>query len=116
MPTTAVLVGDMARSAYVKNQYSLINTYVVVNGMMITANARVTNCTVVELPESRDTIFDLLFEFSSNGGTLQRLHATYVFPAAGQNWSIELCSDENISIPAGTIRIGKRFIIKAYYR
>ena len=115
MPRTAVLIGDMAYTAYSRNQYSLANVHVVVNGALITASARVTNCRAEERPESRDTTFDLLFEFSSNGGTLQRLYAEYIFPAAGQNWGIYLCSDENISIPAGTVRIGKRFIIKAYW-
>jgi len=115
MPRTAIYIGDYACSAYNRNKYSLTNVYVVVNGVQITASARVTNCRAEQRPESRDTTFDLLFEFSSNGGTLQRLNAVYVFPAAGQNWGIYLCSDENISIPAGTVRIGKRFIIKAYW-
>ena len=116
MPYTAIVIGYLACEAYRMGLHSLANVYAVVNNTAITASARVTNCTVEERAESRDTIFDLLFEFSSNGGTLQRLHADYVFPAAGQNWAIALCSDENISIPAGTVRVGKRFIIRAYWR
>ena len=115
MPKIEVLTGNYACIAYRGNEASTANSYVVVNGQTVTASARITGCDFVRTADYLDTVIDILFEFSSNGGTLQRLHTTCVFPAAGQKWGIELCSDESIGIPAGTVRIGKRYIIRAYF-
>jgi hypothetical protein len=118
MPTVSPAGFRYFRELYNRGQLTITNAEVVVSGLRLSASASILAVNIVIGSDYEDLVVDFTVTFNTTvAGTLQEISIAVRGPAIGTVTPIlQFCSSENLTVPAGTVRVTKRFIIRWYTR
>jgi len=116
MPEFSTFGWNIITELYAGNKLSVSSAQVLVDAVAISASATILGISTNTGPGYEDVIIDFRVTFNAtSAGTLQQI-IIYVnaSPAYMPPVSMMFCSPENQPIPAGTVQITKRHIIRFY--
>jgi hypothetical protein len=118
MPTVSPAGFRYFRELYTRGQLTITNAEVVVSGLRISASASILSVSTAAESGYEDLIVDFVVTFNTSvAGTLQEISITVSGPSLkGVTPTIHFCSSEDLTVPAGTVRVTKRFIVRWYTR
>jgi hypothetical protein len=116
MPTVSPSGFRYFRELYTRGQLTIINAEVVVSTLRISASASILSVNTVAGSGYEDLIVDFVVTFNTTvAGTLQEISIVVRGPTIKSvTPTLQFCSSENQTVPAGTVRVTKRFIVRWY--
>lgn len=102
------------RELYSRGLLSIANAQVTVSGLTLSASASILAVNTVSGDNYEDLIVDFLITFNTSvAGTLQQISIAVKGPSInGVTPTMQFCSDENITVPSGSVKLTKRFIVR----
>jgi hypothetical protein len=116
MPTVSPAGFRYFRELYTRGQLTITDAQVVVSGLKISASASILSVNTAAGSNYEDLIIDFVVTFNTSvAGTLQEISITIRGPTIKSvTPMLQFCSSENSTVPAGTVRVTKRFIVRWY--
>jgi hypothetical protein len=118
MPVVSPVGFRYFRELHNRGQLTITNAQVVVSGLRISASASILSINTTAGDSYEDLIVDFVVTFNTSvAGTLQEISITVRGPTIKNvTPTLQFCSSENLTVPAGTVRVTKRFIVRWYTR
>jgi hypothetical protein len=118
MPTVSPAGFRYFRELYTRGQLTITNAGVVVSSIRYSASASILAVNTAAGSDYEDLIVDFTVTFNTSvAGTLQEISIAVRGPTIKSVTPIlQFCSSENLTVPAGTVRVTKRFIVRWYTR
>jgi len=101
---------------YSQGKLNITSAQVTVNGTVYSASASIASVNTAAGANYVDLIIDFIINFNTpSGGTLQQINIS-INASISSTTTVGMifCSSENQQVPAGTVQVTKRYIVRWY--